>query len=187
MLDPGVGRHDLVEEVLWEGQEHGPGSTAEGLADRLGHGCRDISRAMRFGRPLREAAERGDLVDLLEGFAPEQRTLDLAAHRKHGGGVLAGRVDPDGHVGSAHGSRPETHGRPACQLAVGFGHERGGAFVTGRDHPDARTFEGIEQPQERLARDGERIADTGAAERFGDEPAHRSRADVRGGLDDRFT
>ena len=78
----------------------GPGPATEGLADRLGHRVGDLVGRVRFGGPLGEPAERRDLVDLLEGLAPEQGALDLADRHEHRGGILARGMDPDGEIGS---------------------------------------------------------------------------------------
>ena len=53
------------------------------------------------------------------------------------------------------------------------------AFVARRDDPDPGALERVEQPEERLARDGERVADAGRAQRVGDEPADGPRAGRR--------
>ena len=55
-----------------------------------------------------------------------------------------------------------------------LGHERRGSLVTARDDADAGGFEGIEQPEEGLAGHREGVADTGGAQRIGDEPTDRS-------------
>ena len=100
---------------------------------------------MWLGRPLRQPAEGRDLVDLLERLAAEERALHLADGREHRGRVLARRVDPDRQVRAADGARPEADGRPAGQLPVGLGHERGRTLVPGGDHPDPGPLEGVEQ------------------------------------------
>ena len=78
---------------------------------------------------------------------------------------------------AADGARPEADRRATGQLPVGLGHERGGALVAGRDDPDPGAVERVEQPEERFAGDGERVADAGGAERVGDEATDGSRPD----------
>ena len=83
-------------------------------------------------------------------------------------------MDADRKVGATDGSRPQADGRAPSQLAMGLGHERGRALVTGRDDADAGGFERIEQTEEGLTGHREGIADTGRAQRIGDEPTDRS-------------
>jgi hypothetical protein len=56
---------------------------------------------------------------------------------------------------------------------VGLGHERGAALVSGRDDPDPRVAQPLEEPEEALARHGERVADAGGAQGVGDEAPDR--------------
>ena len=111
---------------------------------------------------------------------PERPRSTWPTSDEHRCRVLAGGVDPDGR-GSRRRRRgsPRHDRRPAGQLAVGLGHERGGALVAGRDDPDPGALEGIEEAEERLARDGERVPDAGGAEGVGDEPADGARARLR--------
>ena len=95
-----VGR-GLIEQVLRERQEDGAWPPTEGLADGLGQDRGDVLRLAGLGGPLREAADRRDLVDLLERLVATMRSLDLADDREHRGRVLAGRVDADREVRGA--------------------------------------------------------------------------------------
>ena len=164
-------QHDLVEQVLRQRQEDRPGTAGQRLADGLRHDARDVLGAARLRRPLGEAADGRDLVDLLERLAALERALDLADEREHRAGVLAGGVDPDGQVGAADGPGAEAGGRAAGQLPVGLGHERRTALVAGGHDPDPRVGERVEQPEERLAGHGERVPDAGGAQGVRDEPA----------------
>ena len=149
---PGVVGHRLVEEVLGQREQDRARPAAERLADRFGHRVRDLVGGVRFGGPLGEPAERRDLVDLLEGLAPEEGALDLADRHEHRGRVLARGVDADGEVRATDRARPERDRRASGQLAVRFGHERGRALVTRGDDPDPGALEGVEQAEERFAR-----------------------------------
>ncbi len=164
-------QHDLVEQVLRQRQQDRARSAGEGLADGLRHDPRDVLGAARLRRPLGEAADRRDLVDLLEGLAALERALDLADQREHRAGILAGGVDPDGQVGAADGAGAEAGSGAARQLPVRLGHERGTALVAGRHDPDPRVGERVEEAEERLARHGERVPHAGGAQAVGDEPA----------------
>ena len=125
----------------------------------------------RLGRPLGEAADGRHLVDLLERLVAEVVALDLADDGEHRGGILAGRVDADGQVAGADGARGQARRGATGQLPVGLGHERGRALVARGDDPDAGVAERVEQPEERLAGDGEGVADPGRAQGVGDQPA----------------
>ena len=170
---------DLVEEVLRQRQQHRTGPAGQRLADGLGHDRRDVLGAARLGRPLGQPAERRDLVDLLERLAAEEVALDLADEREHRARVLPRRVDPDGEIGGADRARREARGRPTGQLPVGLGHERGAALVPRRDDPDPGVAERVEQAEERLARNGERVAHAGGPQGVGDEPPDGPRAGPR--------
>ncbi len=135
--------------------------------------------AAHFG----EAAERGDLVDLLERLATAEAALDLTGDHEHRGRVLARRVDPDGEVRRPDRSCREADGRPTGQLPVRLGHEGRRTFVARGDDPDPGALEGVEQPQERLTRHGERIAHARRAQGVGDEPTDGARTDRDDRLD----
>ena len=155
----------LVEEVLGERQQDGPGPAAERLADRLGHRRRRPRRRSR-GSAAHLASPPSVATWSISWNAsrPEQRALDLADRRR------TSASSPGAPCGSRwRGSRRRRRGsrgrrRAAGQLAVGLGHERGGALVAGGDDPDPGALEGVEQAEERLARDGEGVADAGRAE-----------------------
>ena len=129
----------LVEQVL-RAATGGPGPGRPPSAWRIASAIAPAtsSAASRLGGPLGEAAERRDLVDLLERLAAADGALDLADDHEHRRRILARRVDADGEVGRADRARPEADRRPSGQLAVGLGHERGRALVAGRDDADAR-------------------------------------------------
>ncbi len=127
------------------------------------------SASWRLRGPLGEAADRRDLVDLLERLVAAVGSLDLADDREHRRRILAGRVDPDREVGGPDRARAETHRGPPGQLGMRLGHERRRALVARRDDADAGIAERIEQAQERFPRDRERDADPGAAKGIGDE------------------
>ncbi len=181
-IGPDVLGHLLVEQVLGDRQDDRSGSSAERLAARLGHGVGDLGRRARLGCPLGQTADRRDLVDLLERLASADLPLDLADQDEHRGRILAGGVDADAEVRGTDRSRREADGGPAGQLAVRLGHECRPAFVTGRDDADAGAFEGVEEPEERLARDGEGVADTRCPQLVGDVAPNGPWT----GIDDRF-
>ena len=79
----------------------------------------DVLGLARLGRPLGQAADRRDLVDLLERLVAAVRALDLADEREHRGRVLAGRVDADGQVRGADARA--CRGRPPADRSAGRG------------------------------------------------------------------
>ena len=101
-------------------------------------------RIVDLARPLGEAADRVDEVDLLERLASAEAAVHAAHDDEHRRGVGGGRVDADGEVRRPDGAGPEARGRPARQLAVGLGGERGGTLVAGRDDPDPGRRQGVE-------------------------------------------
>ena len=100
--------------------------------------------------------------------------LDLADDREHRCRVLQRGVDPDRQVGRPDRARPEAGRRSAGQLSVGLGHERGRALVPGRDDADPGVAERLEDAEEALAGDGERVADAGGAQGLGHEMTGRT-------------
>ena len=116
-----------------------------------------------------EPPDRRGEVDLLEGLPPAERSRHLADDGEQRGRVGSGGVDADGEVGGPDRAGREAGGRPAGQLAVRLGHERGTALVTGRHDPDAGVGQRVEQAEEALTGDGE------------GDPRHRPRGAHRRG------
>ena len=108
---------DLVEEVLRQRDQDRARAAGQRFAHGLGHGRGDVLGTPRLDRPLREATERRDLVDLLERFPAEEGALDLADEREHRARVLPGGVDADREVGAADRPRRQAGGRPARSAA----------------------------------------------------------------------
>ena len=79
-------------------------------------------------------------------------------------------------------ARRQARGGPSGELSVRLCHERRRTLVAGRDDADPGTLEGVEEPEERLARDGEGVADAGCAELVGDVAADGARPGVDDGL-----
>src|SRR4029079_10675058 len=95
------------------------------------------------------------------------------------------RMDADREIGRADRARADGRGRAAGELAVGLGHERGGALVARGDAPDAGGVETLEEAEEALAGHGERVPDADGAQGVRDEPPDgpgRRRHALRGWL-----
>ena len=164
-------RQDLVEEILGERQQDGSRPPDERRPDGVADCRRDVGGRAWLRRVHREAAERALLVGLLERLAADEVAFDLADEREHRCRVLARRVDADREVRRADGPRADARRRSAGQLAVGLGHERGGALVASRDDADARLVEPLEQAEEALAGHGEGVPDADRSEGVRDEAA----------------
>ena len=104
---------------------------------------------------MRERAEDGGEVELLERIAAGVAARHLADEEDQRRRVLVGGVHADGRVGRARAARDEADPRPAGELAVRLGHVRGGSLVAARDEPDRRVVERIEHRQVALAGDAE--------------------------------
>ena len=173
-LDPGLTRDGLVEQVLGKRQQDRAGPAAEGLLDGFRERARKLVDGSRLGAPLGKPPEGLGLVDLLECLPAAIVSLDLADDREHRCRVLQRGVDPDRQVGRPNRARPEAGRRSAGQLSVGLGHERCRALVPGRDDADPDVAERLEDAEEALAGDGERVADAGGAQGLGHEMTGRT-------------
>ena len=166
---PDVLGHLLVEQVLGERQEDRSGSAAERLAGGFGHGRRR-RRSPCAARPPtwrdRRASRPGRSPGTPRGRGPRARPGRSATNI----GVESWRavwmpmprfVPPTARVAR------QTAGRPvSCPCASAM--NAAAALVAGRDDADPGAFEGVEEPEERLARYGERVADARRAELVGD-------------------
>ena len=177
-----VVRHRLVEQVLGQRQDDRTGPSAERLAACLGHRLGHLVGRAGLRGPLGKAAERGDLVDLLERLETLDVPADLADEHEHRRRILASRVDPDAEVRATRRTRRQARGGPSGELSVRLCHERRRTLVAGRDDADPGALECVEEPEERLARDGEGVADAGCAQLVGDVAADGARPGVDDGL-----
>ena len=146
--DARIGRYEFVEQVFRERQQHRSRSSTGDLSERLRQHAGYVGGVGRLRGPLGQAADRADLVDLLEGLVPPVGPFDLTDEREHRRGVLASRVDADRQVRCADRARTDARSGPPGQVAMRLGHEGGSAFVTCRDHPDPRPVEPVEQSEE---------------------------------------
>jgi hypothetical protein len=97
--------------------------------------------------PLRERAEHGAVVDLLECPAPAHGARHLADEQDHRGRVLACDVHAVGAVGGARAAGDHGDAGPAGELAVGLGHHRRAALLAADHVADLAVVEGVEQPE----------------------------------------
>ena len=168
----GRSRHAFVEEILRNRHKDRTRPTcpqvAKDLVERIRHGV----AVAELRRPLRQPAERADLIDLLEGLASPEPSGHLAHDRDHRRRILARGMDADRHVRGADGPGSDDHRRPARQLAVRLGHERRAALVAGTDDADAFVDERLEERQEALTGDREGKPHAGGAQLAGHERRH---------------
>ena len=156
LVAPGVGhRGHRHQHVLGQRQHHRAGAAAggdlEGARDVFG----DAVGAVDLRDPLGHLAVHAAVVDLLERLAVHEVEADLADEQDHRRRVLVGGVHADRGVGGARAARDEADARPARHLAVGFGHERGAAFLAVDDEADARVVQRVEHVEVALARHAE--------------------------------
>jgi hypothetical protein len=160
-----IGRDGGVEDVAAEGDGDRAGAPGDAAPEGLGDDRRQPLAGRGFDGPLRDLAEEGRELDLLQGFAVAERGLDLADEGEQRRGVLVGGVDADREVGGADAAGAHADGGDAGQLADRLGHEGGAALVAGADEADlGRLVQGVEKPQETLARHAEGVAHAALAE-----------------------
>ncbi len=170
----------LGQEVLRQGEEHGPGSAGRGAPERLVERRGQRGRVAHLAGPAAVPADRGRQVHLLESFAAAGRPLHLADQRDDGERIRVGDVEADGQVRGAHGPRPEDRGRVAAERSGGRGHERRAALVARRDNPDPGSHQAVQERKKALSRHGVRDADPGRGKCIGDQPAGRPRCPGHG-------
>ncbi len=168
--DQGTGDR-RIENILGQRDEHRPRASRAGQLDHAGRLRRQAIGVVDLDRGLAQRAEGGHLVDLLERLVTAVGAWDLPDERDQRGGVLACRVQRDGQVGGPDRSGRHGHGGAAGQLAVGLGHEARATLVARRDGPDRGIVERVEDTQEALAGDGERVPDAGRGQRLDDRAA----------------
>ena len=177
VLDGGL----LDQHVLRQCDRHRPGPPGARSMKRLAHELRNSSRVVDLRHPLAQRLEKSPVLDLLERLPIRMPALDLADEHHHGGRVLRGVVEADRRVACAGTTRHHDDAGPAGELAVGFRHVRGAAFVPARDCRDgaARVVEGIEGGEIALARHAEDGVHAVYSERVDQHPAAGAPAVLR--------
>ena len=125
-------------------------------------------------------AEKLLVVDLLERFALPHPARDLPDEQDHRRGVLGRDVDAGAGVGGAGSAGDEADARPPRELAVGFRHHGGPAFVAADQHVDRGVVQRVEHGQITLARNAgeplhplrDQLIDQDAAARAARRNAH---------------
>jgi len=126
--------------------------------ERVAHKFGDAVGAVDARHPFRHLAEHAAVIDFLECFALDDLAADLADEQDQRRRILERGVDADRGVGRAGAARDEADAGAAGQLAIGFGHVGGAAFLAA-DHELDRILRVVERVEH-----GE-IAFTGDAER----------------------
>ena len=141
----------------------GPGRPPSGLAERLGQDRRRRRRRRRARRPT-SRARRSCATWSISWNASRPRCARSTWPTSANIGVESWRAVwmPIARLARPDGARAEAGRRPAGQLAVGLGHERGAALVARGDDADAGVAEALEQAEEALAGHREGVADAGA-------------------------
>ena len=124
---------------------------------RLAHELWDPCRVVDLHHPLAQRLEEPPVLDLLECLAIGVSTLDLADEHHHGCRVLRGGMKPDRGVAGARSPRDHDDAGPPGELAVGFRHVGGAAFVPAGDCRDGvlRVVQGVQGREVALARHAE--------------------------------
>ena len=136
------------------------------LVDQLGDALGHVDLRHPFGERREHLAE----IDLLEGLAVDLMARDLADQHDHRRRILERGMDADRGVAGAGAARHQQHSRLAGELAVGFGHKGGAAFLAAGHETDlGRVEQRVEHFEIALAGDAERHVDAMGAQRGDDE------------------
>ena len=119
----------------------------------LAHELRDPCRVVDLHHPLAQRLQEPPVLDFLECLSIGMSALDLADEHHHRSRILRGVVETDRRVAGTRPARDDDDARPSGELAVGFRHVRGTAFVPAGDRRDrvARVVEGVESGEIALA------------------------------------
>ena len=99
------------------------------MADHFGHAV----GAVDLRDPFRHLPVHSAVIDFLKGFALGVLAVDLADEQNQRSRILECSVQADARVGRARTARDEADAGTARELAVGFRHVRGAAFLAA-DH-----------------------------------------------------
>ena len=141
--------------------------------ERLAHELRDAGRVVDLHHPLAQRLQEPPVLDLLERLPIRVPAVDLADEQHHRSRVLGGVVQTDRRVAGAGPAGDHDDARPPGELAVGFRHVGGAAFVPAGDRRDgvARGVERVEGGEIALARYAEDGVDAVDAQRVDQDPA----------------
>ncbi len=144
--------------VLGQGEDHRPGPPRGRDVEGAGDHFRDPFGVVDLRRPFGEFAEHAAEIDLLERLAFHHPARDLADEQDHRRRILIGGMYRDAGVGRARRPGDETDARPAGQLAMGFGHVAGAAFVAADDQfePIGHVVKRVQHRQVTFAGDAKR-------------------------------
>ena len=134
----------------------------------------EASRLLDLVDPFRIGAERGRVVELLEGLAATVSARHLADEENERRRVLEGGVHAGRRMCRPGRTGGEANTGAAGQLAVGFGHVRGAGLVARDDEPDGRVPEGIEGADIALAGNAEHRVDAVHDELVDEDPRPRA-------------
>ena len=117
------------KHVLGQSQDHGTGPPLSRDPERARHVFRNTLRAIDLRRPFGNASIHAAIVDLLKRLAILKIAADLADENNERRRVLLRGVDADRRIRRAGTAGDEDDARAAGQLAVGFRHVGGAAFM----------------------------------------------------------
>jgi hypothetical protein len=154
------------QHVLGQRQHHRAGAAAGRHLEGAGKVFGDALGAVDLCHPLGHLAVHAAIVDFLECLAVDEVVADLADEQDHRRRILVGRVHADRGIGRARAAGDETDAGAAGELAIGFGHERGAAFLAVDDEPDRRIVQRVEHVEVAFARHAEGDVDAVDVERI---------------------
>jgi hypothetical protein len=145
------------EHILRQGDHDRAGAAGGRHMEGAGHDFGEARRIVHFRGPFGERSEGGAIVELLERLAFAHAALDLADEENHRRGILLGDVDARRGVRRPWAAGHEADARTAGELAVGFRHHGGAAFLAAYGHVDVRVMQRIQRGQVALARNAEDV------------------------------
>ena len=147
----------LLEHVLGQRQDHGPGPAGCRRLERPAYVLGDAARVIDLRHPLRHLAEHPPVVDLLERLAIHESARYLADEKQQRRRVLEGGVDADRCVARSRSSRHQRDSRTAGQLAASVGHVGGATLLPADDQldPVASVVERVQHGQVAFPGDAE--------------------------------
>src|SRR3569623_2015886 len=132
-------------------------------------------RIVDLGHPFRQRREHLPVFHFLKRFAAAKRAVDLPDEENHRRRILHRGMHADARMRGARPARDEADAGAAGQLAVGFGHVGGRAFMSGDYDADVGIDQRVEHFQIAFAWHAEYGVHAVNAQRFDQYPAAAAR------------
>jgi len=157
-----------ADHIRRGGEMHRPGALGACDAQRLAHDGADGVRLHR-DRPFADRREQTVVIDHLMGKIGLALALDLARDRQHRNPVEIGIRHGIDEVGRARAERGQADAGTPGELAVGFGHQAGGALARAEDEAHAFTARRLQEFDRGIPRVAEDVADAGGGKILDDD------------------